>query len=94
MVVLCDGEVLAWFDVRSHHLVTFEQRTDKRAWAVLADALRTLVKDGRVRSVEIRKINGEPHDDATPATVAIVNELVNEGLVRGYRGLVLRDATT
>ncbi|NCX79143.1 MAG: DEAD/DEAH box helicase, partial [Actinobacteria bacterium] len=93
MVVLCDGDALAWFDVRSHHLVTFEQRTDKPGWAAVADALRTLVKDGRVRSVEIRKINGEAHDDSAPATVGIVTELVSQGFVRGYRGLVLRDAS-
>jgi hypothetical protein len=45
-----------------------------------------------VRSVEIRKINGEAHDDSAPATVGIVTELVNQGFMRGYRGLVLRDA--
>jgi ATP-dependent Lhr-like helicase len=91
MVVLHRGDAIAWYDVRSHHLVTFEHRTHASTRSVLAEALRTLVKDGRVRTVEIRKINGEAHDDATMPTVAIADELMREGFVRGYRGLVLRD---
>ena len=91
MVVLHRGDAIAWYDVRSHHLVTFEHRTHVSTRSVLAEALRTLVKDGRVRTVEIRKINGEAHDDAKMSTVAIADELMREGFVRGYRGLVLRD---
>ena len=58
VVVLRSGLPLAWFDRRSSHLVTFPQSVDG-AWA---EALATLVKDGRQRSIEVRKVNGEPID--------------------------------
>src|SRR6185295_1256025 len=56
IVVLRSGKPLAWFDRRSSHLVTFPESVDG-SWA---DTLATLVKDGRQRSIEVRKVNGEP----------------------------------
>jgi ATP-dependent Lhr-like helicase len=81
-VVLRNGLPLAWFDRRSSHLVTFPDSVDG-AWA---DALATLVKDGRQRSIEVRKVNGEPVDRTGDEARA----LLTAGFVEGYRGFVLR----
>jgi ATP-dependent Lhr-like helicase len=91
LVFLVDGHALGWFDVRSHHLVTFERTLDAGIFGVLAEALGGLVKDGRTASVEVRKINGAAHDDKSPNVAAIVALLEQHGFVRGYRGLVRRD---
>jgi ATP-dependent Lhr-like helicase len=88
---LVRGHVLGWFDVRSHHLVTFERTLEPGAFAALAESLGQLAKDGRAKSVEVRKVNGASHDDASPATVEVAALLEQHGFVRSYRGLVLRD---
>jgi DNA-binding Lrp family transcriptional regulator len=50
-------------------------------------ALIAVVKDGRRRQLEIRKINGvDPHE-----YLDLVEMLKVNGFVEGYRGLVLRD---
>ncbi|MEY2401184.1 MAG: hypothetical protein QOJ08_1295, partial [Ilumatobacteraceae bacterium] len=48
--------------------------------------LAMLVKDGRQRSIEVRKVNGAPIDRKGVEAVA----LVAAGFVDGYRGFVLR----
>ena len=82
LVVLGGGEPLAWVDRRAHHLVTFAATPTDRRWA---DALASLVKDGRMRSLEVRKIDGQ-----TGSTGPIADVLRSAGFVDGYRGLVLR----
>jgi ATP-dependent Lhr-like helicase len=82
LVVLSDGQLLAWLDRRGHHLVTFAATTQDRRWA---DALASLVKDGRLRSLEVRKIDGQPVVQGP-----ISDGLRSAGFVEGYRGLVLR----
>ncbi len=82
MVVLRSGLPLVWFDRRSSHLVTFPAWVDS-SWA---DALATLVKDGRQRSIEVRKVNGAPVDRQGIESVA----LLAAGFVEGYRGFVMR----
>ncbi len=82
LVVLADGEPLAWFDRRGHHLVTFPRTAADLRWA---DALASLVKDNRVRSLEVRKVDG-----ASIADGPIRTALQSAGFVDGYRGLVLR----
>ena len=73
------GRPLVWLDRRGHHLVTFPTTAEDTSWA---DALATLVKDGRVRSLEVRKVDGEP----TGPDVADASA----GGVRDGSGLVLR----
>ena len=80
-MVLRSGTPLVWFDRRGHHLVTFPESTDDASWA---DALVELVKDGRARSIEVRKVDGEPVGDAVAAVLRAA------GFVDGYRGLVVR----
>ena len=85
LVVLRGGRPLVWLDRRGHHLVTFPTTAEDTSWA---DALASLVKDGRVRSLEVRKVDGEPvRSDATVAA-----SLKRVGFAEGYRGLVLRGA--
>jgi ATP-dependent Lhr-like helicase len=73
---------LVWFDRRSSHLVTFPAAIDG-SWA---EALATLVKDGRQRSIEVRKVNGDPID----RNGAEASALLAAGFADGYRGLTLR----
>jgi ATP-dependent helicase Lhr and Lhr-like helicase len=83
LVVLSLGRPIVWFDRRSHHLVTFPGATTDSGWA---EALASLVKDGRARSVEVRKVNGELLDSKAP----IATILKRHGFVDSYRGVVVR----
>ena len=49
------------------------------------DALASLVKDGRLRRIELSRIDGEPAGGS-----AFAEDLRTAGFVDGYRGLVLR----
>ena len=65
--------------------MTFPSAAEDTSWA---DALAALVKDGRVRALEIRKVDGQP----VTAAPEIVASLQRVGFVDSYRGLVLRTA--
>ena len=77
------GRALAWYDRRSHHLLMFAGSGDDAGWA---DALASLVKDGRARGLEVRKIDGETVGTSGP----VVEQLKRVGFIDGYRGLTLR----
>jgi ATP-dependent Lhr-like helicase len=81
MVVLSQGELAAWLDRRGRNVVTFPAAADG-AWI---GALVDLVKNGRVRSIELRKIDGSPSGES-----AWAGPLRANGFTDGYRGLVLR----
>ena len=83
VVVLRDGVPLVWFDRRSHHVVSFPAASNDDGWA---QALVSWVKDGRTRSVEVRKVDGEPVLPKSSTAVA----LRAAGFVEGYRGWVYR----
>ena len=51
-----------------------------------ADALASLVKDGRLRSLEVRTADGQPIADSPD----VASALRRVGFADGYRGLVLR----
>jgi hypothetical protein len=61
--------------------VTFEAATSTD-WV---DALAALVKDARLRRIELTRIDGAPPDESEFA-----ESLRAVGFVDGYRGLVLR----
>jgi len=84
LVVSRAGRALVWFDRRSHHLVTFPDATVDPEWT---EALVKLVKDDRLRSVEVRKVDGAGLKDA-PA--GLLEMLRSAGFVDGYRGLTYR----
>jgi ATP-dependent Lhr-like helicase len=81
VVVLRGGLPQVWFDTRSHHLVTFATTGDDPSWAA---ALAGLVLDGRLRSVEVRKVDGGP------ITEPIASAVRAAGFVDGYRGPAFR----
>jgi hypothetical protein len=62
--------------------VTFEGATGVPAWE---EALVALVKDGKVRKIELHRVDGVPAAQSTHA-----ERLRAAGFVDGYRGLVYR----
>ena len=84
LVVLRDGVPIAWYDRRSHHLVTFPHTHDDRTWA---EALADQVRAGRLRKVELRKVDGEPLAES-PSREEITAAATASGFADGYRGLV------
>ncbi len=86
LVVLRAGRPLVWFDRRGHHLVTFPSALDDPSWCT---ALISLVKDGRMKSVEIRKVNGDGVGGAA-VPGGLVELLRSAGFADGYRGLIAR----
>jgi ATP-dependent Lhr-like helicase len=78
-VVLIDGELAAYVERGGHSLVTF----GADGWAAV---LRGLVDRGRYRSLEIRKVNGQPVREVESAA----EQLRDAGFVDGYKGLVYR----
>ena len=82
LVVLGGGVPLAWLDRRGHNLVRSRRPPSDPGWA---EALAALVKDGRVRSLEVRKVDGQP----VTAAPEIVASLQRVGFVDSYRVLVL-----
>lgn len=91
LTLLRHGQPLAWYDVRSHHLVTFASSLEPQQCAAMVEALSSLVKDGRAKNIEVRKINGLAIDDTSIDMVNAIAVLEQHRFVRGYRGLVLRD---
>ncbi|MDH5314262.1 MAG: DEAD/DEAH box helicase, partial [Actinomycetota bacterium] len=79
-VVLADGAVAAFLERGARSLTTFG--VDAAVWA---DGLASLVKDGRLRRVELVNVDGEPWSASPHA-----DRLREAGFVDGYRGLVLR----
>jgi ATP-dependent Lhr-like helicase len=80
-VVLADGEPAVFLERGARTLLTFAVGGDG-GWI---DALASLVKDGRLRRIELSKIDGEPVGGS-----AFAEDLRAAGFVDGYRGLVLR----
>ena len=81
-VVLVAGEPAAYLERGGRSLVIFGAAEHHPHWA---EALAELVKDGRVRKLEIAKIDGEP-----AAQSAVADHLHAVGFVDSYRGLSLR----
>ena len=80
-VLLRDGRPVAFLERGARTLATFGE-DDPAGWA---DALAAIAKDGRVRRIELRQIDGIAAGDH-PAAEA----LRAAGFVDGYRGLTLR----
>ena len=83
LVVLRDGVPIAWYDRRSHHLVTFPHTHDDRSWA---EALADQVRAGRLRKAELRKVDGDPLATSA-AREAVTAAATAAGFTDGYRGL-------
>ena len=86
VTVLRAGEPLVWFDKRGHHLVTFPNALIDTSWI---GALKMLVTDGRMKALEVRKVNGDTLMSAdTPE--GFVELLRAGGFADGYRGMTYR----
>jgi ATP-dependent Lhr-like helicase len=81
LVVMRQGLALAWFDRRAHHVVLFPAGERDSVWA---SALADLVRTGRQRAVEVRKVDGGAVTDE------VADVLRAAGFADGYRGLVVR----
>jgi ATP-dependent Lhr-like helicase len=79
-VVLADGRPAAYLERGARSLVTFAG--EHAGWA---DAVASLVKDGRLRRIELRTIDGSP-----PEASGHAGALREAGFTESYRGLVLR----
>ncbi len=86
LVVLRAGRLLAWFDRRGHHLVTFPETLVDTSWAA---ALMSLVPNGRAKSIEVRKVNGDTLT-GPDAPEGLVEVLRAAGFADGYRGMTYR----
>jgi ATP-dependent Lhr-like helicase len=81
-VVVVDGRPLVLVERGGRGLVLFEGWEDDPRWA---DSVTGLVKDGRLRSMTVSRIDGEPVREHPAAAV-----LRDAGFLEGYRGLVFR----
>jgi ATP-dependent Lhr-like helicase len=81
-VVLVEGVAHAFLERGARSLVLFPGAHDDDRWVA---ALQGLVKDGRLRQVEARKIDGEPWGDS-----AVTARLVDHGFQLGYQGPIFR----
>ncbi|MGZ5318601.1 MAG: Lhr family helicase [Actinomycetota bacterium] len=79
-VVLRDGSPVAYLERGARSVLTFGTPADR--WA---DAIVGLVKDGRLRRIELHRIDGEPVADH-----AELDRLRVAGFGDGYRGLTAR----
>jgi ATP-dependent Lhr-like helicase len=80
-VVLADGAPAAFLERGAKTLVTFAG-VDASVWA---DAVASLAKDGRVRAIELRQIDGVPAREHPS-----VGALSDAGFIDGYYGPTLR----
>ena len=80
-VALVDGDAAVYLERGGRSLVTFPAAVGGE-WA---EALAGLVKDGRLRRIEIAKIDG-----AATAESAATDDLRAAGFVDGYKGLTYR----
>ncbi len=81
-VLLVDGVPLAYLERGARSLATFEGAADDLRWT---SGLRELVKNGRVRSIELAKIDGVEWGES-PVTPL----LLDEGFQPGYKGPTYR----
>jgi ATP-dependent Lhr-like helicase len=82
-VVVVDGEPAIFCERGAKSLVTFPRTLELDHWP---EALQALVKDGRIRALEVARIDGDPlseHPD-------VADRLRRSGFTDGYRGLTFR----
>ena len=81
-LVLVAGEPVAYLERGAHSLATFAATEHHPHWA---EGLVALVKDGRLRKIDLTKIDG-----ASPSESPVVDHLRSVGFADGYKGLTLR----
>jgi ATP-dependent Lhr-like helicase len=81
-VVLVAGEPAAFLERGARSLSTFAGAADHPNWA---EGLVTLVKNGRLRKIELGRIDGAPARESP-----VADQLRAVGFVDAYKGLTLR----
>ena len=81
-LVLVAGEPVAFLERGAHSLATFAAADHHPHWA---EGLVTLVKDGRLKKIDLTKIDGAP-----PGESPVAGHLLAAGFAEGYKGLTLR----
>ncbi len=84
LVVLADGEALAYLERGAHTLVRFPAGVDDDRWAA---ALGGLVDNGRFRMLELRTIDGQSVHEAPPE---VRTSLERAGFTSAYKGWTRR----
>jgi ATP-dependent Lhr-like helicase len=87
-VVLHDGELVLYLERGARSLLTFAPFDDDGVAAAATDALRTLLADGRLKRLQIERIDG---GDVSASRHR--QRLVELGFRPGYRGYHLAAAT-
>jgi ATP-dependent Lhr-like helicase len=87
-VVLHDGELVLYMERGARSLLTFAPFDDDGVAAAATDALRTLLADGRLKRLQIERIDG---GDVSASRHR--QRLVELGFRPGYRGYHLAAAT-
>ncbi|GIW20885.1 MAG: DEAD/DEAH box helicase [Chloroflexota bacterium] len=86
-VVLVDGEPVLYLERGGASLFTLPAADEPPVAALALEALGVLVEDGRYRELVVERVDGEP-----VAASPWRDRLLAAGFVRGYRGLVRREA--
>jgi ATP-dependent Lhr-like helicase len=81
-VVLVEGAPAALLERGAKSLATFAGAFEHPHWA---DGLAELIKSGRLRKIEIGRVDGAPVRESP-----VADHLRAAGFVDGYKGLVLR----
>jgi ATP-dependent Lhr-like helicase len=84
LVVLADGQALAYLERGGHRVVRFPAAAEDHRWA---GALADLVDRGRLRNLELRTIDGSSVNDGPPE---VREALEQAGFQQGYRGWTRR----
>jgi ATP-dependent Lhr-like helicase len=83
-VVLVDGTAAAYLERGGASLQLMPAADDAEALRLAVSGLRTLLADGRVRELVIKRVDGEPVSSSVRR-----EDLLQAGFAPGYRGLVL-----
>jgi ATP-dependent Lhr-like helicase len=83
-VVLCDGELALYLERGGRSLLTFAPFDEDELASAAIEALVSLLRDDRLRRLQIERIDGLPSDSSPHRA-----RLEALGFRRGYRGLVL-----
>ncbi len=83
-VVLHDGEVVLYLERGGRSLQTFTAFDDEEIASAAVAVLRDLVRDGRLRRLQVDRVDGVPVSESDHRT-----RLAGLGFVQAYRGLVL-----
>jgi ATP-dependent Lhr-like helicase len=84
LVVLAGGDALAYLERGAHKVIRFPAGHDDARWAA---ALAGLVDSGRLRSLEIRAVDGDGVHECAPE---VLDALRGAGFQQSYKGYVRR----